>query len=71
MMEMAEYVSKIYGSKMQNIKEEINNLKKIYEDLPVEEEPLNEPPKEIEKKKKEKVFQSTLIQNEIPDADNE
>lgn len=68
MMEMAEYVSKIYGSKMENIKD---NLQKIYENLPIEEEPLNESPKEIAPTKKEKVFQSTLIQNEIPDADFE
>lgn len=71
MMEMAEYVSKIYGQKMENIKVEMDNMKKLYDNLPIEE-PLNEPlPKEAKTTKSEKVFQPTMIQNEIPDVDLE
>ncbi|KAL5274552.1 AQR family protein [Megaselia abdita] len=69
MMEMAEFVSNIYGKKMENIKEEINNMNKLYENLPLEE-PVNEPEsKEIKPTKSQMVFQPTLIQNEIPDVD--
>lgn len=70
MTEMAEYVSKIYGKKMENIKEEIDNMN-LYEDLPIEEEFPEPPSKETKPAKSEKVFQPTLIQNEIADVNME
>lgn len=65
-MEMAEYVSNMYGNKMENIKEEMDSLKQIYENLPIEES-LNEQPKETIPTKIVKVFTPTAIHNEVPD----
>lgn len=70
MMEMSEYVSLMYERKLDNMKEEMNNYNKLYENLPIDK-PLNETGKEKKASKKEDVFQPTLIHNEISEADYE
>lgn len=69
MTEMAQYVYKIYMSKMEEMRDEFEKMKIIYEQIPQEQEQNNENStnkKDDNKKSKENVpFVPILIQNEI------